>query len=109
MKNEDIIGIESIINQEEEDFSQVNEIVSIDPVNENKLEEDLKTEEVISIDKILEEPKSIDEENLSKLEQIKKDKLIEKIQIGLILFLIVFGTLIYFFGYDFFEPFIKID
>lgn len=37
------------------------------------------------------------------------DKLIEKIQIGLIIFLIISATLIYFFGYDFFEPYIKID
>lgn len=45
-------------------------------------------------------------------EPLKKkdyDKIIEKVQIGLIVFLIVAGTLIYFFGYDFFEPYIKID
>ena len=37
------------------------------------------------------------------------DKLIEKIQIGLIIFLIVSATLVYFFGYDILEPYIKID
>lgn len=60
-------------------------------------------EEVLSIDKIL------DNNNEEKLARIMKEKKIERIQIGLILFLIVAGTLIYFFGYEIFKPFIPID
>ena len=57
-------------------------------------------EEFISIESII---------NDKKFEEIKRDKLIERIQISLIIILVVVGTLTYFFGYDLLEPFIKID
>lgn len=109
MNNEEFIDINSIMNKED-DFSPVNEIVKINPVEENKMEEELNKpeEKVIGIDRLFEvEDDKFDKEK--KLKELKTDKLIERIQIGLILFLIVAGTLIYFFGYELFEPFIKID
>lgn len=42
------------------------------------------------------------------IERLKQQK-ITRIQIGLIVFLVVFASLVYFFGYDFLEPYIKID
>ncbi len=42
-------------------------------------------------------------------ENVIKDKKIERIQIGLIIVLIVVGTLVYFFGYDYLKPFIRVD
>lgn len=58
-------------------------------------------EEVVDINTILSDNE--------KMKEIKKDKVIERIQLSLILILIVVGTLVYFFGYDFFEPLIKVD
>ena len=57
-------------------------------------------------------PINIFNESIEKEKKIKSlsfDKKIEKIQLGLLLFLLVIGTLTYFFGYDLFESFIKID
>ena len=42
-------------------------------------------------------------------EETKKDNRILKIQIGLIVALVLIASLVYFFGYDLLEPFIKID
>jgi len=70
----------------------------------------ISNDEVISLDNIFEdEEEVIDvyEENLAK-EKIKQ-KRITNIQIALIIFLVVFATLVYFFGYDFVEPFIRIN
>lgn len=71
-------------------------------------------ENIVSLNAILNESK--EDNNIIPLDDLikekpkkNKDKLIEKIQIGLIIFLIVSATLIYFFGYDLFEPYIKID
>lgn len=78
--------------------------------NSNIFEEDFKFEE--KDDKIEKSPQiDIFEEvkDLSKIKEIQKDRKIEMIQLFLILFLIVGGSLIYFFGYDLFKPFIKID
>ena len=49
------------------------------------------------------------EEQLNKEKETKKDRKIEKIQLGLIIFLVVSATLIYFFGYNLVEPFIKLE
>lgn len=57
-------------------------------------------EEFVSIESII---------NDKKFEEIKRDKLIERIQISLIIILVVVGTLTYFFCYDLLEPFIKVD
>lgn len=61
----------------------------------------MEQEEIIDINSILNEEK--------KLKEISKDKLIERIQLFLIITLIVVGTLTYFFGYDLLEPLIKVD
>ena len=74
-------------------------------------------ENIVSLNDILDDSNvKEDNSNIVPLDEIinekpKKDndKLIEKIQIGLIIFLIISATLIYFFGYNFFEPYIKID
>ena len=42
-------------------------------------------------------------------EETKKDNRILKIQVGLIVALVLIASLVYFFGYDLLEPFIKID
>ena len=44
-----------------------------------------------------------------KEEQIAEDNRILKIQVGLIVALVLIASLVYFFGYDLLEPFIKID
>lgn len=71
-------------------------------------------ENIVSLNDILNQKK--EDDNIIPLETLinekpkkNNDKLIEKIQIGLIIFLIISATLIYFFGYDLFEPYIKID
>ena len=48
------------------------------------------------------------EEEIKK-EETKKDNRILKIQVGLIVALVLVASLVYFFGYDLLEPFIKID
>lgn len=107
MKEENMIDINSILNND--DFAPVKEIEDIKPIKEEKLEEDLKKEDIISIDEIVEESKINEEEKLKRIKEMESDKKIERVQIGLILFLVVVGTLVYFFGYDLFEPYIKID
>ena len=65
---------------------------------------------VISLDRLFEEDEEVIDvyEENQKLEEIRQKK-ITKIQIGLIIFLVFFASIVYFFGYNFFEPFIKID
>ena len=84
------------------------EIISLSDI----MNESVKEDKVIPLDRLFpldedEEVIDVYEEQLEK-EKIKQKK-IGRIQIGLIVFLIVFASLVYLFGYDFFEPFIKID
>lgn len=83
-----------------------------DKINDDDLEM-IEIEDEPSIDNMeIIDLESIIDQNLPLKEIPQKrdyDKMIEKIQIGLIIFLIIIGTLIYFFGYDLFEPYIKID
>ena len=44
-----------------------------------------------------------------KQKEERRQKIITKVQIGMIIFLILFASLFYFFGYDLVEPYIKID
>ena len=74
------------------------------------INEPIKEDKIIGLDRLFNEDEEVIdvyEENLEK-EKIRQKK-IGRIQIGLIIFLVVAATLIYFFGYDFFEPYIKID
>ena len=67
--------------------------------------------EVISLDRLFNDDNEevIDAyEEDKQIERLKQQK-ITRIQIGLIVFLVVFASLVYFFGYDFLEPYIKID
>lgn len=69
------------------------------------------TDEVISLDRLFNEDDEqvIDAyEEDQQLEKIRQQK-ITRIQLGLIIFLVVFASLVYFFGYNFLEPYIKID
>ena len=79
------------------------EIEILDEINNN-------SDDIISLDRLFDSQEEVVDayEEDKKLEEIKQKK-ITKIQIGLIIFLVVFATLVYFFGYDFVEPFIKID
>ncbi len=98
--DEDLEMIEVDDTQNEEssdDFTQADEN-SVN--NENNF---------ISIDTLFETESIKNNEKEEKEKNIKKQNKITKIQIGLIIFLIVSASLIYFFGYDIFEPFIKID
>lgn len=93
-----IIPLSSLFESNNNQVSE-EELIMIDIEDEPPIE----TEEIIDLDSILSElPKE-------KVKKLDSDKLIEKIQIGLIIFLVVAGTIIYFFGYEFFEPYIKID
>lgn len=65
---------------------------------------------VIGLDRLFDENEEVIdayEDDMIKEEQ--RQKKITKIQIGLLIFLAIFGSLVYFFGYDIFEPFIKIN
>lgn len=99
MDDNNIISLSSLFEQNIEDGNDDFEMIEIDDEPPKNNDDVIKLEDVI------------DQELLTK-EPIKKrdyDKIIEKIQFGLIIFLIVAGTLIYFFGYNLFEPYIKID
>lgn len=90
MNNEQIIDINNILSNKQDDEIEVLTINEEITNNQNEIENN-------------------NEEEIKKMNEIIKDKKIEKIQIGLILFLIFFASLIYFFGYDFLKPFIRID
>lgn len=110
------------------DFEEANdeEIETLDE-NDNKSEENKEINDngilnkqqksnetegtVIDINRLFdvdEKEEKIAEEEIKK-EAEKKDKKIFKIQIGLIVALVLIASLVYFFGYDLLEPFIKID
>ena len=99
---------------EELDFEPIDEVLE----NNEKIETlDIDEnpsnieENMINIDRLFnvndEEDKK--EEQLNKEKETKKDRKIEKIQLSLIIFLVVSATLIYFFGYNLVEPFIKLE
>lgn len=103
---EDIISINEVLGKN--DDIEVLEVDNNIPSNNNEtiLNDD---ENVIDINRLFvsdEDQKSIDE---NELRDKKYDKLIEKIQIGLIIFLVISALLVYFFGYDLVEPFIKLE
>lgn len=94
--NSQIISLDTILNSNQQ-------------TNENNSN---SKSQVISFDRLFdkeEEDFVVDayEEDLKKEQSLQKK--ITRVQIGLLIFLFVFGTLVYFFGYDFFEPYIKID
>ena len=99
---------------EELDFEPIDEVLENNEEIEtlNIDENPSNTEEnMIKIDRLFnvndEEEKK--EEQLNKEKETKKDRKIEKIQLGLIIFLVVSATLVYFFGYNLVEPFIKLE
>ena len=99
---------------EELDFEPIDEVLENNEKIEtlNIDENPSNTEEnMIKIDRLFnvndEEDKK--EEQLNKEKEAKKDRKIEKIQLGLIIFLVVSATLVYFFGYNLVEPFIKLE
>ena len=84
----------------------------IEVLDENINNTTVNNDEIIPIDRLFdnnEEEIVIDAYEEDKLKEDERQKKITKIQIGLIIFLIIFASLIYFFGYNFLEPFIKID
>lgn len=99
---------------EELDFEPINEVLENDEeietldIDENPSNTE---EDMIKIDRLFsvndEEDKK--EEQLNTEKELKKEKKIEKIQLGLIIFLVVSATLVYFFGYNLVEPFIKLE
>ena len=95
---ENIMDINSIMNRNSND-----NMLSISEILKEDEKRELKDDDIIKVDRIF------DTNNEDKMREIKRDKKIEKIQIGLIIFLVVVASLVYFFGYDFFEPYIKID
>ena len=73
--------------------------------NDNKLQNQNTEGTVFDVH---EKEEQIAEEEIKK-EETKKDNRILKIQVGLIVALVLIASLVYFFGYDLLEPFIKID
>ena len=79
--------------------------------NDNKLQNQNTEGTVIDVNRLFdvhEKEEQIAEEEIKK-EENKKDNRILKIQVGLIVALVLIASLVYFFGYDLLEPFIKID
>ena len=65
---------------------------------------------VIELDRLFNDDEEIiDVYEEKKQKEEKNQKIITKVQIGLIIFLVIFASLFYFFGYDLVEPYIKID
>lgn len=99
---------------EELDFEPINEVLENDEeietldIDENPSNDD---EDMIKIDRLFNVTEDEDrrEEQLNTEKELKKEKKIEKIQLGLIIFLVVSATLVYFFGYNLVEPFIKLE
>lgn len=128
---------EKNLNEENEqietlDFEETEEVIEV--LDDNKIKEDNSVQNFInneSISSTESEKEKIDnnedniidinrlfninekEEKIAeqeiKNEEKKKDNKILKIQIGLIVMLFLIATLVYFFGYNLLEPFIKID
>lgn len=97
--NDNIIPLSNIFESNSESKDEDFEMIEIedDPPKDNN--------ELINLDDIINQDLLLDD-NVKKRDY---DKIIERIQIGLIIFLFVSAILIYFFGYNFFEPYIKID
>lgn len=110
--NEDI----EVLDFEEANDEEIETLDENDNKAENKIEKNLNNSTkqegtVIDINRLFdvdEKEEKIAEEEIKK-ETEKKDKKIFKIQIGLIVALVLIASLVYFFGYNLFEPFIKID
>ena len=106
--------MDELIEVLDEDYDQNNsQVISLDSIlNTNQNNNENVKNQVISMDRLFdkEEKETIVD---AYEEDLKKEKLIQKritrIQIGLLIFLLVFGSLVYFFGYDIFKEFIKID
>ena len=84
---------------------------NIEVLDENTNINQNNSNNIISIDRLFDndEQEVVDAYEEDLLKEDEKQKRITKIQIGLIIFLVIFASLIFFFGYNFFEPFIKID
>ena len=79
--------------------------------NDNELQTQNTEGTVIDVNRLFdvhEKEEQIAEEEIKK-EENKKDNRILKIQVGLIVALVLIASLVYFFGYDLLEPFIKVD
>lgn len=88
----------------DEDFLETDSNKKTNLIKENS------SNQVISLDRLFNENEEvIDAYEDDKQKEELLQKKITKIQIGLIVFLIVFASLVYFFGYNFLEPYIKID
>ena len=74
--------------------------------NDNKLQNQNTEGTVIDVNRLFDVHEK--EEQIAE-EENKKDNRILKIQVGLIVALILIASLVYFFGYDLLEPFIKVD
>ena len=84
---------------------------SISSTESEKEKIDNNEDNIIDINRLFninEKEEKIAEQEI-KNEEKKKDNKILKIQIGLIVMLFLIATLVYFFGYNLLEPFIKID
>lgn len=100
---------------ENDNKSEVNKEINGNDILNKQQDEKQNSKEtegtVIDINRLFdvdEKEEKIAEEEIKK-ETEKKDKKIFKIQIGLIIALVLIASLVYFFGYNLFEPFIKID
>ncbi len=100
---------------ENDNKSEVNKEINGNDILNKQQDEKQNSKEtegtVIDINRLFdvdEKEEKIAEEEIKK-EAEKKDKKIFKIQIGLIVALVLIASLVYFFGYNLFEPFIKID
>ena len=84
---------------------------NIEVLDEDFIEINNGVDNVIPLDRLFETSNEdiIDSYEEDKILENLKQKKITKIQIGLIVFLIVFASLVYFFGYDFVEPYINAD
>ena len=99
MNDNNIIQLSSLFDTNiKNDYDDL-EMIEIDDEPPKEKEEIIKLDDIVNQEIPLQEP----------IKKVDYDKIIEKIQIGLIIFLIIAGTLIYLFGYSFFEPYIKID
>lgn len=100
---------------ENDNKSEINKEINGNDILNKQQDEKQNSKEtegtVIDINRLFdvdEKEEKIAEEEIKK-ETEKKDKKIFKIQIGLIVALVLIASLVYFFGYNLFEPFIKID
>lgn len=88
----------------DENFVSLDDLFEEDNNNSHS-NEDL---DFIEVNGIIDKKDNIEEKNNKHKEKNNKEKLVEKIQLILIIILIVGGLLIYFFGYPLFEPFIQV-